>query len=494
MQTKTVSVKINEKLKPFMLKPQPIKVAIGGRMSGKTIGISDMLVIKMATENADIYCLREHLDTIADSVHRSLKASITDRLGLQGWHVTEEKIRSPLGAQTAYKGASRNANSIQGADNYKYSWFTEAHTASQESLDKLIPTILRKPGAQCWFDANPQSSEDPFSKRFIIPYQRELLENGFYEDDLHYIVMINWRDNPWWTADMERLRLHAYNTLPRAKYDWIWEGAFNDSVQDGLILAEWFDACIDAHVKLNIPIRGAKMAAHDPSDEGGDSKGYAMRHGIVVLRVEEKTTGNVNEGGHWACALANQDQVDTYTWDCDGMGIALTEQTARDFSGTSRVISAFKGSESPDNPSAMYEPHEDGAIIIGRKKNEDAFKNKRAQYYFMLRDRIYRTYRAVHHGEYSDPDKLISFSSKIPLLSKLRAELCRMPVKTDNGSGYFELYTKQVMLSKFKISSPNLADPVMMLMRPVQAVITRPAVMPQPLPTYHGSMRRGKWN
>jgi phage terminase large subunit len=149
-------LKINQKLAPFLLKPQPIKVAYGGRMSGKTIGISDMLALKMATEAADIYCLREFQDSIADSVHRSLKASVTERLGLTDWHITEEKIQSPGGARTAYKGASRNANSIQGAENYKYSWFTEAHAASEESLDKLIPTILRKPGAQCWFDANPQ--------------------------------------------------------------------------------------------------------------------------------------------------------------------------------------------------------------------------------------------------------------------------------------------------------------------------------------------------
>jgi len=40
-----------------------------------------------------------------------------------------------------------------------------------------------------------------------------------------------------------------------------------------------------------------------------------------------------------------------------------------------------------------------------------------------------------------------------------------MPLKPDNGSGKIELYTKKVMLDKFKLKSPNLADSVMMSMR-----------------------------
>jgi len=473
-------LKVNAKLGEFLRKPQPIKVALGGRGCGKSIGLSDMAVFKMLTESIDVYCLREFQESIADSIHRTLKRSIEDRLQLSGWDVQENKIISPTGNRTTYKGASRNPNSIQGAEDYRLSLFSEAHTASQESIDKLLPTILRKTGAQCWFDANPQSSEDPFSKRFIVPYKAELDRNGFYEDDLHYIVKLNWRDNPWWNEEQERLRKWDYENLPRAKYDWIWEGAFNDSVESGLVMSEWFDACIDAHLKLGFKPTGAKIAAHDPSDTGPDSKGYVMRHGSVVLKVEEKLDGNVNEGGHWACGLANNDQVDTYTWDCDGLGVGLTEQTAKAFEGTRRVIAAFKGSESPDFPDAIYEPS-DASIIQGRRTNDDVFANKRAQYYFALRDRIYSTYMAVEHKQYCDPSKLISFSSEIKLLSKLRAEICRMPIKP-NSNGKLELYTKQVMKSKFKIQSPNLADPVMMSLRVINHINNNQVHIPRPVP------------
>jgi phage terminase large subunit len=77
-----------------------------------------------------------------------LAESVTKRFGFTDWNITEKKIEAPRGATTRYKGAARNPDSIQSAQGYKYSWFEEAHTASEESLDKLLPTILRNPGAQ----------------------------------------------------------------------------------------------------------------------------------------------------------------------------------------------------------------------------------------------------------------------------------------------------------------------------------------------------------
>ena len=472
------TLKVNEKLLPFLTAPQPIKVAVGGRGSGKSIGLCDMAVCKMEREEIDVYCLREYQETIAESVHRTLTLSITDRLGLEGWDIQESKIISPFGNRTAYKGAARNPNNIQGAENYLLSMFGEAHAASQESIDKLLPTILRKPGAQCWFDANPQSSEDPFSKRFIVPYMDQLLSTGVYQDDLHYIVMVNWRDNPWWNEEQERLREWDFRNLPRAKYDWIWEGHFNDSVDDALIMSEWFDACVDAHKRLGFKAEGMRIAAHDPSAMGEDTKGYALRHGSVFLDVQEMATGSVNEGCDWATGLAIQSGCDYFTWDCDGMGVALNDQVGRAFQGKKTSVSMYRGSESVDFPDSVYEPT-DRVQISDQKKNKDVARNKRCQYYMELRDRVYRTYRAVEFGEYHDPEKLISFSSDIKILNKLRAEVCRMPVKP-NGNGLFDLYTKQQMKDKFKFKSPNLADSVVMALRYIAPQVAE-VRMPRPI-------------
>ena len=453
------TLKVNHKLLPFLTKPQPIKVAIGGRGSGKSIGIGDMATFKMDSEGADIYCLREFQDSITDSVHKVIKGSILERLCLPGWDIQENKIVAPNGARTTYKGANRNPDAMQSAQGYKYSWFEEAHRASQASLDKLLPTILRNPGAQCWFSANPQSSGDPFSKRFIVPYLRELEDNGFYEDELHYIVVVNWRDNPWWNAEQEALRKWDYDNLPRAKYDWIWEGKFLDTVENALIKPEWFDACIDAHLKLGFKPTGRKVVAHDPSDLGRDDKGLCYRHGSVIIDVQAQPFGDVADGCDWATEYAIQKGAQDFIWDGDGLGLGLRRQVDINLKGQQVTQTIFHGGETPDNPDALYEPLDDSAAIS--ITNADAFKNKRSQFYYMLADRMFRTYKAVVKGEYQDPDEMISISSSIEQMTALRSEVCRIP-KKPNGNGKRQIMSKDDMKRLLEIESPNMADALMM--------------------------------
>jgi len=456
-------LKINRKLEPLLMKHKPIKVIIGGRGSGKSIGVGDIFVMKMATERADIYCLREFQDSITDSVHRVLQKSIEERLELPGWDIQENKIIAPNGAKTTYKGANRNPDAMQSAQGYKYSWFEEAHRASQSSLDKLLPTIIRNPGAECWFTANPQSSADAFSQRFIVPYQLYLEREGYYEDDLHMIVVVNWRDNPWWNEEQERLRAWDFANTPRAKYDWVWEGKFYDTVNDAIIPVEWFDAATDAHIKLGIKPRGAIVAAYDAADQTesnvkNDAKAVAVRHGVVYTHILQTEEGDINDSCDWACDVAIKAGADLFTWDCDGIGAGLKRQVAQNFEGKKCAVDMFKGSMGVDNPDRVYEPDD---VTKKPKTNKETFKNKRSQYYWLLRDRFYNTYRAVIKKEYVDPDSLISIPSSCKDIQQLRSEVCRIPL-TPNGAGLIQIMSKDDMLKKYKIPSPNMADCLMM--------------------------------
>jgi phage terminase large subunit len=483
------------KLEPVLKSTKRFIVIIGGRGSGKSVGVADICLIDAKDNNAKTYCLREYQSSIRNSIHSLLKEEIS-RLEFTGFEVQDNGIKRSGEDAFQFAGLARNVDSIKSAHGFKRFQVEESQFISAESLKALTPTARKKPikgmptqleeviddpssNVSMIFIANPGSSEDPFSKRFIAPFKEHLDRDGFYEDDLHLIVVMNYSDNPWYhLSGLEEERQWDYANLDRALYDNIWLGAFNDSVEHALIKAEWFDACIDAHVKLGFAPTGARISAHDPSDLGPDSKGFAGRHGSVIEVVKEKLDGNVNEGGHWAAGEAIQYLSDTFAWDGDGMGIALGEQISHDFSGKPTILSVFRGSEAPDFPDAIYAPAL-AAPVAQQKTNKDTFRNKRAQYYFELRDRCYRTYRAVIHGEYQDPAKMISFASSIEALSKLRAELCRMPIKP-NGNGMFELYTKQEMKTKFKMASPNLADSVMMLMRFTQPARPKP-VIPRPM-------------
>ena len=451
-------LKVNYKIWEALNKPQPIIVIIGGRGSGKSLGVGDVLTFEMEDKGYDIYCLRELQNSISDSVHKVFIGSIEERLQLEDWQILESTVKAPNGASTTYKGANRNPDAMQSAQGYLRSWFEEAHRASQASLDKLLPTILRNPGAKCIFTANPQSSGDPFSQRFIVPYLSELESKGFYEDDLHYIVVVNWRDNPWWNDEQEALRKWDYENLERAKYDWIWEGKFLDTVDNAIIKPEWFDACIDAHEKLGWKITGKKIVAHDPSDNGKDNKGLCYRHGSLIIDVKQMSFGDVADGCDWATDYAIKVGAQEFTWDCDGMGIGLRRQVSDNLKGQAIKQTIYKGSEGPSNPDAMYEPIRDNSAAS--RSNKDTFKNKRSQSYIMLADRMYKTYRAVSRREYQDPDECLSISSKIEDIAALRSEVCRIPEKP-NGNGKIQIMSKEDM-KKLEIESPNMADSLMM--------------------------------
>lgn len=451
------SLQIPEKLKRLVTTPKRFKILIGGRNSAKSTGVSSIMTMRVQTEGCDLICLREFQSSIAQSVHKILKNTI-DRTGAEGFTVLDNKITCGKN-EIIFAGMARNSAAIKSAEDFKYSWVEEAQTCSQQSLDDLLPTI-RKPGSELWFTANPQSSEDPFSKRFIVPYLAELERDGVYEDDLHLIVVVNWRDNPWHGGEMEELRQWDFENRERAEYDHIWEGKFNDTIENSIIKAEWFDAAIDAHIKVGFKPRGQKVLTHDPSDSG-DAKAYMYRHGNVILQAEENTYDDVNDGCDWALDQAIALNADVFRWDIGGLGLSLKRQVDKSLKETKIKWDMFSGAETAEDAKSIYEPVERGQKYQN-KMNGEIFRNKRAQCYWKLRDRFYNTYRRVVKNDGEIPtDSMISISSDIKCLQKMRSEICRIPLK-NSGTGLIQIMAKDEMKNKLKIESPNLADCAMM--------------------------------
>ena len=457
MQVQQIPLEIPEKLLPIIETDARYIVLIGGRGSAKSETVSRVLMMKAEMEGSDLLCGREYQNSIDESVHK-LNCEIIEKLEMKA-RTTENKIDFRMGGRVRYKGFARNSAAVKSAQGFKRSWIEEAQDLSKDSIKDLLPTI-RAAGSQLFFTANPQASLDPFSQRFIVPYLKQLTRDGYYKDDLHLIIVVNWRDNPWFPKELEGERMFDLQNKPRAEYDHVWEGAFNDGVENAIIPAEWFDAAIDAHIKLGIKPRGLKVVSHDPSDTGPDAKGLVYRHGNIFLDVQELTTGDVNDGCDWATDYAAKVGADLFTWDCDGLGISLKRQVLESFHGKRIEVKLFKGSETPEFPDRIYEPDE-RLDKRQAKSNRQTFKNKRAQFYWKLRDRFYATYRAIEKGEYVDPDTLISISSEIKCMPAFRSEVCRIPRKI-NGRGLLQIMTKDEMLTQLKIASPNLADSAMM--------------------------------
>ena len=442
----------------ILKKPKRYKILIGGRGSAKSQSIADLSIVD-AAHGHKIGCFREYYTTIENSVYSLLDAEI-QRLEAPGFNVQARAIDHSSGGGFRFGGLARTGDGVKSM--YGFSRFTveEAQFLSSKSIKTLSPT-LRLAGSEYWMAANPLSRADPFSQRFIVPYEKDLFSKGVYEDDMHTIVLINYTDNPWFPDVLEQERLHDKANLTTAEYEHIWLGKYNDTIENAIIPTEWFDAAIDAHEKLGFKPKGAIIASHDPSDEGRDDKGFALRQGSVFLDVQSKSDGDANEGMDWALDLALSNNADWFVWDCDGLGVSLRRQVTQALDGKRTEFVMFKGSEAVENPEEIYQSSGSERSPLKAKTNKQTFKNKRSQYSWRLRDRFLRTYRAVN-GEYSDPDELISLSSEIACLDELRSEVCRVPLKP-NGAGLIQIMTKLEM-AKLEIPSPNMYDACMMSM------------------------------
>ncbi|HFI9135143.1 TPA: PBSX family phage terminase large subunit [Escherichia coli] len=327
---------------------------------------------------------------------------------------------------------------------------------TKESWDILIPTI-RKPFSEIWVSFNPKNILDDTYQRFVVNPPDDIC-----------LLTVNYTDNPHF-PEVLRLEMEECKRRNPTLYRHIWLGEPVSASDMAIIKREWLEAATDANKKLGWKAKGAVVSAHDPSDTGPDAKGYASRHGSVVKRIAEGLLMDINDGADWATSLAIEDGADHYLWDGDGVGAGLRRQTTEAFSGKKITATMFKGSESPFDEDAPYQAgawadevvQGDNVRTIG-----DVFRNKRAQFYYALADRLYLTYRAVVHGEYADPDDMLSFDKEAigeKMLEKLFAELTQIQRKFNNN-GKLELMTKVEMKQKLGIPSPNLADALMMCM------------------------------
>ena len=493
---KKPNIYIAEKLEPVILKHKKYKCLYGGRAGTKSIAGMDIAIGEVNSNGTNIFCLRERMKSLSQSIFKGINGRIGG-LNFGGFRPIESKwqINHSSGGGFAFGGLA-NVQDMKSLFEYKIFLLEEAAETSQEALDILGPTLRGVDGAEIWLLWNPLSANDPMSKEFILPYQEHLDRHGYYEDDYHLIINIGFEDNPWFYQDTSLVEEYEKDKeksedgrMSKSRFNHIWHGAFNDDIEESLINADWFDACIDAHLKLGFEPRGAKVATHDPADVGNDAKGYALRHGVVFTDIREIDSDNANTAVDEACSFASKAQADSFGWDADGLGAPLRVQVADNFKGKAIRTFMFKGSESPYNPEGVFESAEVYSMS-NQSKNKDVFANKRSQNYTEVATRMRKTWEAVKakeggHNKYINPDELISFSSSIDGLQKLRAELCRMPMKP-NGAGKILLYTKDEMRrgitlpsgQRVVIPSPNMGDCVMMSFDNSATIVPRVQITP----------------
>lgn len=468
------------KLEPAILKHKKYKNFYGGRGGMKTRFAQNVMSSDVHSCASRVYVLRERMTSLKESIYAGIESTIK-KSGLGGFLSVPSKweIRNSNSGKFTF-GGMQNIIDMKGASDYKYLLMEESEKTKQHTIDTLGPTLRDMEGAELWWLWNTGSSQDPMSKEFIIPYQAELDRDGYYEDEHHLIIKLTYKDNPWFVHDkslQQELEKDQKKVergiMTKARFNGIWNGAFNDDIANSVIQEDWFAACIDAHKKLGIDQRGAITAACDPSDTGNDPCGYMARQGVIVFSVDEIQGENGNRKMDEACKRAILDGCDSFGYDADGLGATLRDNVDKSFNGKAVNIYAYKGSSTINDPEAEFKSETAGLTNRSDNlKNKDVLFNKKAQNTIGFSERVFRTWEAVVEGKYHDPDTLISFATydeetktgiKPQMMEKLKAESSKVPIKPGDT---VKFYTKPELRkgvampdgSRLVIPSPNLFD------------------------------------
>lgn len=199
-------------------------MAWGGRGSGKSHFFAGLLIEDSLAEPGEnggeglrTVCIREVQKDLAQSSKLLIETKLAEhRLGAQdGFKVYRDLITTPGDGIIIFKGMNDyTADSIKSLEGFKRGWWEEAQGATGNSINLYRPT-MRASGSQMLWSYNPRRKIDPVDLMFR---GREIPTGAV-------IVKANWRDNPWFTAELEQERQDCMRMQPD-QYEHIWEGDY----------------------------------------------------------------------------------------------------------------------------------------------------------------------------------------------------------------------------------------------------------------------------
>lgn len=223
----TARLEVPDKLVDIFTGDADVRGAYGGRGSAKTMTFAKMTAVRalmwdQAGREGVIVCGREFLNSIDDSSLAEVKAAIESEPDLLAPHfdIGEKYIRTKS-RRIAYKFSGmdkRTIMSLKSKAKILLLWADEAEPITDKAWDIVIPT-LRQEDSELWVTWNPARKSSATDRRF-----RQATDPRYKVTDM------NWRDNPWFPAILERQRVRWLENDPDG-YDHIWEGAYATAIK-----------------------------------------------------------------------------------------------------------------------------------------------------------------------------------------------------------------------------------------------------------------------
>ncbi len=212
------------KLVPVFMGEADVRGAHGGRGSGKTRTFAKMTAVRalmwsQAEEEGIILCGRQFMNSLADSSLEEIKMAIREEAWMAPhFDIGENYIRTrDRRINYVFRGLDRNIDSVKSTSRLRLAWIDEAEPVTEEAWVKLIPT-LREEDSELWLTWNPEVKRRATNQRFreSAPARSNIVE-------------INWRDNPFFPASLNRKRLDDLAQRPDS-YGHIWDGEYATAI------------------------------------------------------------------------------------------------------------------------------------------------------------------------------------------------------------------------------------------------------------------------
>lgn len=450
--------KLNPYLKDFWREQKTVKVLYGGRASSKSHDAAGFLIFLAQKIKIRVCCARQFQNKIQESVYTLLKNKIEEGGFNHKFDLTQSTIECPsTGSEFLFYGLARNISEVKSLEGIDILYIEEAHNLTKEQWDILDATI-RKQGSQIWIIFNPNFISDFVYQQFIINTPKNCLKK-----------QINYDNNPFLSKTMiEKIEQKKFED--EKDFAHIYLGEPKEDNEKVIIKRSWVNAAIDAHIKLKIKPKGQKIIAFDVADDGEDSNATVYRHGSVVLDLDlwHASEDELIKSSKRAYTHALKHKA-LLRYDCIGVGAYVGSKVKEMNDGRKEkqkdcyVVKCekFDANGSVVNGDKPYIENEENEEII---LNSDFFSNKKAQAWWIVAQRFYKTYLAVENGEPFEEDEIISLSSNLENLEDLITELST-PKQDRDANGRVKVESKQD-LKKRKVKSPNMADAIIMAFAP----------------------------
>lgn len=446
---------LNPHLRDFWAAPARNRVLYGGRDSSKSWDAAGNAVALAQFTRVRLMATRQFQNRIDDSVYTLLKIQI-ERFGLKNrFAVYNNRIECPeTGSDFLFYGRARNIDEIKGTEGVDIHWGEECHLMTKEEFRIIDPT-MRKEGSEHWFLFNPRFKKDFVYQNFVVNPPPDTI-----------VRHINYDENPFLSSTSRKIIEHMRAT-DFDLYQHIYGGAPMGDDERVIIKSTWIEAAIDAHIRLGFPIDGPGKIGFDVADDGDDLCANIHSKGSVVLWGEE-WKGREDELLK-SCSRTHQNAAarDAHIYyDSIGVGASSGAKFAEinAAKGMNVRYTKFNAGDAVQNPESYYS-REGGNKI----RNKDFFCNLKAQTWWSVADRFRNTYDAIHNGTVYPVDELISISSTMPHLEKLKSELST-PRRDFDNNGRVKVESKKDLKSSTReggsVPSPNLADAAVMCFSP----------------------------